>query len=314
VGVLTYELKTGQSEYSSSTVPIGHSLPNTRAYLLDSYLHPVPIGVPGELHIGGSCLARGYLNGPKLTSEKFIPNPLSDEPGARLYKTGDLARYLADGSIEFLGRRDHQVKIRGFRVELGEIEVILAQHPCVRESVAVAREDNPGDRRLVAYVVSSDRPSCTTGELRSFLKQKLPEYMIPSAFVFLDALPLTLNGKIDRGALPAPEQCRPELEETYIAPHTPMEEMIAEIWAEVLKLDSVGVHDNFFELGGHSLLATQVVSRISKVLQADLPLRVFFEKPTVASLSDHIEAVRWAGKENSQTFGNNLGETEEILL
>lgn len=277
------------SNREGAVVPIGRPIANTQVYLLDSYLSPVPIGIPGELYIGGEGLARGYLSRPDQTAEKFIPNPFSEQPGARLYRTGDLARYLPDGNIEFLGRTDHQVKIRGFRIELGEIESVLSQHPLVREVVLQAREDDVGDKRLVAYVVLSEEQACSANELRSFLKQKLPEYMIPSAFVFLDTLPLTPNGKVDRKALPVPDSSRAGLEESYVPPRTVVEEIIAGIWGEVLKVEKVGIHDNFFELGGHSLLATQVMSRLREALQVDLPLRTLFEVPTVAELALNIE-------------------------
>jgi len=271
-------------------VPIGRPIANTQIYLLDHFLQPVPVGVPGELHIGGVGLARGYLNVPELTAEKFIPDSFGNELGARLYKTGDLARYLPDGNIEFLGRIDNQIKIRGYRIELGEIESVLSQHPSVREVVVLAREDTPGDKRLVTYVVSQQGESLEAAELRKFLKQKLPEYMIPSVFVVLDALPLTPNGKVDRRALPAPDQSRPELEQWYQAPRTPMEEILAKIWAEVLKLERIGIHDNFFDLGGHSLLATQVISRVRAGFQMEISLRTLFEKPTVAELANAILA------------------------
>ena len=253
--------------------PIGRPIANTKIYLLDPYLQPVPVGVPGELHIGGDGLARGYHNRPELTAERFIPNPFSEEPGARIYKTGDLARYLPDGNIEFLGRIDHQVKIRGFRIELGEIEAVLGQHPAVTETVVLAREDKQGNKRLVAYIVRYQGSTISTSELRNFLRQKLPDYMIPSAFVMLDSLPLTPNGKIDRKALPEPDSERPDLEDSYIAPRSPIEKVLAGIWCEVLGLNQVGVHDNFFELGGHSLLATQVISRLRNVFEVEIPLR-----------------------------------------
>jgi acyl carrier protein len=234
-----------------------------------------------------------------LTAEKFIPDGLSGQTGARLYRTGDLTRYLADGNIEYLGRIDYQVKIRGFRIELGEIEAVLSRHPEVRDTVVVAREETAGDpsaplrtgKRLVAYVVSNKENTPTINALRSFLKQKLPDYMAPSAFVFLDALPLTPNGKVDRRALPAPDQSRPELEPAFVAPRTSAEKTLVGIWAEVLRLEPVGIHDNFFELGGHSLLATQVMSRVRTAFQVELPLRTLFEKPTVAELAEVIEEV-----------------------
>jgi amino acid adenylation domain-containing protein len=295
-------------------VPIGRPIANTQIYISDSHLQPVPVGLPGELHIGGAGLARGYLNRPYLTAERFIPNPFSNQPGTRLYKTGDLARYLPDGNIEFLGRIDHQVKIRGFRIELGEIETVLSKHPAVREAVVVAREESPGDKRLVAYVVRSQDGASTINELRTFVKEKLPEYMVPSAFVFLDSLPFTPNGKVDRKALPVPGQSCPELEQSFVEPRTPVEELLANIWAEVLKLPKVGVHDNFFELGGHSLLATQLVSRIRERLLVELPLRVLFEKATVADLSDYIQTVQSIKREDQGTDTKLSDETEEIRI
>jgi acyl carrier protein len=258
------------------------------------------VGVAGELHIGGDGLARGYLNRAELTAEKFITNPFSNDPQARLYKTGDLARYLPDGNIEFLGRIDNQVKIRGYRIELGEIESALGQHSAVREAVVLAREESPGDRRLVAYVVAASGSAASAHELRSFLQQKLPEYMIPSACVFLESLPLTPNGKIDSKFLPAPDRNRDELEQAYVAPRSPTEEILAGIWEEVLKLDRVGIHDNFFDLGGHSLLATQIISRLRVTLQMELPLRLLFENPTVSGLADRIEETRRAKRSRSQ--------------
>ena len=272
--------------------PIGCPIANATIYILDQCLQPVPIGVPGELHIGGLVLARGYLGRPDLTAERFIPDPFSREPGAQLYKTGDLACYRPDGNIEFLGRIDHQVKVRGFRVELGEIEAVLGQHPAVQGTVVVAREDAPGDKRLVAYVVPDPDQVTGTSELRRFLQAKLPNYMVPSAFMMLEALPLTPSGKVNRRALPAPERGRPEMEGDLVAPSTPVEEMLAGIWAGILGLERVGVHDNFFELGGHSLLGTQVISRVRKAFQVELPLRKLFEMPTVAGLSERIEMAR----------------------
>jgi acyl carrier protein len=254
-----------------------------QAYVLDARLAPVPVGVAGELCIGGVGLARGYLGRPGLTAERFVPNPFAATPGERLYRTGDLARYLPDGNLEFLGRIDHQVKVRGYRIELGEIEATLTAHPAVREAVVVAREEGAGEKRLVAYVVGE----ASGAELRAFVRSKLPEYMVPSAFVALAALPLTANGKIDRRALPAPEG-RPEQERAYVAPRTPVEEVLAGIWAEVLRLDRVGVQDNFFDLGGHSLLATQVVSRLREAFSVELPLRALFETPTIMDLAEAI--------------------------
>ncbi|HEX8871242.1 MAG TPA: amino acid adenylation domain-containing protein, partial [Candidatus Acidoferrum sp.] len=268
---------------------IGHPIANTSIHLLDPGLRPVPIGVPGEMYIGGDNLARGYLNRPELTAEKFVTGP--NYPETRLYRTGDLARYLPDGNIEFLGRLDHQVKIRGFRVEPGEVEAALAAHPGVREVAIVVREDDPGDRRLVAYVVVRAQTGAppTVGELRKFLLERLPEYLVPAAFVFLDRLPTTPSGKIDRRALPAPDRSRPDLGRAPIGPRTEHEARIARIWAEILGIDTVGIEDNFFELGGHSLLATRMISRIRDAFGIEVSLHSLFESPTVAGLACKID-------------------------
>jgi len=266
------------------TVPIGRAIANAQIFVLDSYLQPVPIGVPGEIYIGGEGLARGYLNQPNLTAEKFIPNPFNNFGlPSRLYKTGDLARYRQDGKIEFLGRIDHQVKIRGFRIEQEEIEALLSQHPNVRETVVQVREDFPGEKRLVAYVVPQEQ-SPTVSELRSFLKQNLPEYMVPSVFLLLNALPLTPNGKVDRKSLPAPDTGRPELEGVFVPPGTAIEETLVKIWSQVLRVEKIGVHDNFFQLGGDSILSLQV---IAKANQAGLQLtpKQLFEHQTIAELA-----------------------------
>jgi acyl carrier protein len=278
-------------------VGLGRPIANTAVILLDANLEAVPLGITGEVYITGAGLARGYLGRPDLTAEKFIPNPFSNEPGARLYKTGDLARCRPSGDIEFVGRSDNQVKIRGFRIELGEIESTLAEHPSAKGSVVAAQEVGPGERRLVAYVVQSQGPATTAHELRAFLKEKLPEYMVPSAFVFLEAMPLTANGKPDRTALPRSEQSSTELDSGYLAPRTPVEELLADLWATVLKLDKAGRHDNFFDLGGHSLKATQVMSRVNQTFKIDLPLRSLFEAPTVAELAERIEDLRRKGKD-----------------
>ncbi|HEX5724995.1 MAG TPA: amino acid adenylation domain-containing protein, partial [Longimicrobiaceae bacterium] len=268
-------------------VSIGAPVANTRVYVLDRFLSPVPAGVPGELYIGGAGVARGYLGRPGLSAEKFVPDPFAAEPGARLYRTGDLARWRPDGTLEFLGRNDHQVKVRGFRIELGEIEAVLRGHGSVADCVVMARAE-AGEQRLVAYVVGG----VEAAELRAHLRESLPEYMVPSAFVFLDALPLTPNGKLDRKALPAPELA--PAEDRYVAPRTPVEEVLAGIWAEVLRLERVGANDNFFELGGHSLLATRVVSRVRELFGVELPLRALFEGPTVAELAGRVEEIRRA--------------------
>jgi amino acid adenylation domain-containing protein len=270
-------------------LPIGRPISNVQIYILDRYLQPVPIGVPGELHIGGDGLARGYLNRPDLTEEKFIPNPFSHQPNSRLYKTGDLARYLPDGNIEYISRIDNQVKIRGFRIELGEIEAVLSQHPEIRETVVIARENVAGGKQLVAYVVPYQEPAPAISDLRRFLKEQLPDYMVPSAFVALESLPLTPNGKVDRRALPAPDPTKLKLQDNFVYPRTPVEEVLAEIWASVLGRIRVGIFDNFFELGGHSLLATQVISRVRQTFQVELPLRSLFASPTVADLAPRLE-------------------------
>jgi amino acid adenylation domain-containing protein len=310
-----YKLPTSTLEDTAlSEVPIGRTLSHVQAYVLDKYLKPVPIGVPGELHIGGISLARGYLNRPDLTAEKFIPNPFHDQPGTRLYKTGDLVRYLPDGNIEYLGRIDNQVKIRGFRIELGEIEAVLGQHPAIRETLVVVREDVPGDKRLVAYVIPKQEPALTISELRHFLKEQLPNYMIPSAFVMLETIPLTPNGKVDYLALPAPEMAQLELEETFVAPRTPVEKQLASIWADVLKLEQVGVYNSFFDLGGHSLLGMQVMSRLCQAFGVELPVRSLFEAPTVAELAKQIDTLLWATQQNlaahSSTTEDDLEEIE----
>jgi long-subunit acyl-CoA synthetase (AMP-forming) len=270
---------------SHGWMPIGRPIANTQVYILDQYLAPVPIGVVGEIYIGGLSLARGYLNQPELTAEKFIYHSFEGEPARRLYKTGDLARCLPDSNIEFLGRIDNQVKLRGYRIELGEIEAVLGQHPMVQSSVVVVREDEPGDKRLVGYVVARMEKTFDASEVRQYLKHKLPEYMIPAALVLLDELPLTPSGKVDRRALPAPDQNGLQLANVYQPPRTPTEQKLVAIWGEVLKLDKVGIYDNFFDLGGHSLLATQIISRIRRAFSIDLPLRHMFESPTVAEMA-----------------------------
>ena len=294
---------------TDSSISIGRPISNTQVYLLDAYLQLVPIGVIGELYIGGDGLARGYLNRPELTAEKFIRNPFSNQPNARLYKTGDLARYRADGNIEFIGRIDNQIKLRGFRIELGEVEAVLSQHPQVQEAVVIAREDQPGNKRLVAYFISNLEQSITH-ELRSFLKTKLPDYMVPSAFVQLDTLPLTPNGKIDRRALPQPE-IEETVSSTFIPPRNSTEEQLAMIWSSVLGIEQVGIHHNFFELGGHSLLATQVISRIRQVFEMELPLRALFEVPTVAELGERIETVRWVMQPFADNDNDSISDDEQ---
>ncbi|HEX6747842.1 MAG TPA: amino acid adenylation domain-containing protein, partial [Longimicrobium sp.] len=272
------------------TIPLGRPISNTRVYILDSRGQPVPVGVAGEMHIGGAGVALGYLNRPGLTAERFVVDPFAAEAGARMYRTGDLGRWLPDGTIEFVGRTDFQVKIRGFRIEPGEIEARLLAHGAVREARVIVREDQPGEKRLVAYVVGG----VEVEGVREHLRRGLPEYMVPAAIVVLERLPLTPNGKLDRKALPAPEHAAGT--DRYVAPRTPVEEVLAGIWAEVLRLERVGVEESFFELGGHSLLATRVVSRIRELFGVELPLRALFEGPTVVEVAGRVEERRRAGE------------------
>jgi acyl carrier protein len=270
-------------ETPNGQIPIGRPIGNTQLYILDRNQQPLPIDVPGELYIGGDGLALGYLNRDELTDERFVVDPFSPQAGKRLYKTGDRARWKADGNIEIHGRLDHQVKIRGFRIELGEIEAAIKQHSAVRDTVVVVQENDSGDKQLVGYVVEERGSGPAADELRNVLRQKLPDYMIPGAIVIVDAFPLTPNGKLDRNALPRPDR-EGSASETYEPPRTPAEETMAKIWADVLKVERVGVHDNFFDLGGHSLLATKVISRVRATFHIDLPLRSLFQAPTVAGL------------------------------
>ncbi len=280
---------TSLAPHALACVPIGRPITNTQVYVLDPHLQPVPVGVPGELYVGGASLTRGYLHFPELTAERFVPHPFSREPGARLYKTGDLVRYQPDGHLEYMGRLDQQVKLRGIRIELGEVEATLAQHPAVRETAVIAREDISGEPRLVAYIVPVQEPGPTMRELRHFLEKQLPAAMVPSTFVMLETLPLTPSGKVDRLKLPQPDLIRPALEDDYVAPRTPVEQQVATIWCHLLSLERVGVHDNFFELGGHSLLAMQIVSRVRDATHVEVSLLHFFETPTVAGIAAIIE-------------------------
>jgi amino acid adenylation domain-containing protein/thioester reductase-like protein/FkbM family methyltransferase len=303
---------TAKCASEDNKVTIGRPIANAQIYILDSQLQPVPIGVPGELHIGGAGVARGYLNRPELTQEKFIPNPF--EEAALLYKTGDLARYLPDGNIEYLGRIDNQVKIRGFRIELAEIEAILSQHPGVRESVVIVREDIPGEKRLVAYFAPHLGQTLTTNELRIFLQEKLPQYMVPSAFVSLESLPLSPNGKVDRKALPMPDSQNTQLAVSFVAPRTHVEKVLADIWADVLRLEQVGVFDNFFDLGGHSLSTIQVMSQVNEIFQMQLPLRHLFIAPTIAELAQTIESTSRKDSTASANEITPLNLQAEVVL
>ncbi|NEQ77289.1 MAG: amino acid adenylation domain-containing protein [Okeania sp. SIO2C9] len=286
--VVTAFTLTGSTENWSVLPPIGRPIANTQIYLLDQSTQPVSVGIPGELYIGGVSLALGYLNRPDLTAERFIPNPFSQEQESRLYKTGDLARYLPDGNIEYLGRIDNQVKVRGFRIELGEIEAVLAQHPNLRQVAVIVREEQPGDKRLVAYVCPHEGKILTSSELYHFLGERLPEYMVPSTFVMLEALPLTPSGKVDRRALPIPVASNLVRENSFVAPRDLIEQQLAQIWSEVLGISPIGVYDNFIELGGHSLLATKIIGLVRARLQVELPLNRLFECPTVAKLGKEV--------------------------
>ena len=293
--VTCYEVRDSTSLQS---IPIGRPIANTQVYLLDQELQPVAVGAVGEVYIGGDGLARGYLNRPQLTAERFVPHPFCDEPGARLYRTGDLARYRPDGNIECLGRLDHQVKIRGFRVELGEIEVVLSRHPAVREVVVVAHEYEPGEKRLVAYVVLQRGGAAATGELREHVMNALPDYMVPSAFVELEALPLTPNGKVDRRGLPAPTSIARSAEEPYVAATLLEHSELILIWEELLDVRPIGIRDNFFYLGGNSLLAARLVERIEQAFGKELPLAVLFTAPTIEGL---VQALQSGAQQHSRT-------------
>ena len=300
-GSLTLELKHYDWKHAGlATIPIGRPIQNTEVYILDQNLEPAPVGVTGELYIAGAGVTAGYIGQAEKTAERFVRNPFSTDATARMYRTGDVARYLEDGNIEFLGRGDDQVKIRGFRIELGEIEAVLGQHHGVKQAVVMARAQNgdaSGDKRLVGYVVLhadavAGKPGTspiTPDSLKQHLQQYLPEYMVPQALVFLPKLPLNANGKLDRQALPEPEQA--QAQKAYVAPRTPTEKTIAEVWAEVLRrpLDKISLHDNFFDLGGHSLLATQVVSRLRQRLMVEIPMRAIFDKPTLSGLAESVE-------------------------
>src|SRR6185369_282402 len=282
---------------------IGRPIPDLQVYVLDAYMQPVPVGVTGEMYVGGDGVARGYFRQPALTATRFTPHPFSTKPGARLYRTGDLARYLITGELEYLGRIDHQVKIRGFGIELGEIEAVLLTYSGVREAVVTAREDSPGEKRLAAYLILEH--TTPIGELRSFLKERLPDYMIPSAFVVLDKLPLLSNGKVDRRRLPEPETSRPSLTDTYVPPTTEAERVLARIWSEVLRVKQVGIHDNFFELGGDSILSVQIITRARRA-GLQLTAKQVFNHQTIAELA----AVAGSAPQSQATQGEVTGAVE----
>lgn len=307
VGCCVYEVQPGDP--TTGSVPIGRPIANTQLYVLDASLEPVPPGVVGELYIGGAGVARGYLNRPELTEQRFLPDPFSGIPGARIYKSGDLARYRKDGMLEYLGRADEQVKIRGYRIELGEIEAVLAAQPHVQTCAVIAREDEPGRKVLVAYVIPQERDMPSTDKLRAQLKEKLPEYMVPGQFVYLEELPLTPNGKVDRKALPSPPSAatgRGGL------PRTRTEELVAAIWIKLLKIDGVGVQDDFFELGADSLTATALVANLRTIFGVDLSLASLFERPTIEGVAEIVDVLVLTAPASSEH--SNSDEREEFSL
>jgi len=302
------------AEMRPGVQPVGRPIPDTQALVFAGNNRLCGINEPGEIVLRTPFRSLGYVNAPEESQKRFVENPFRDDAEDLIYFTGDAGRYRPDGTLEILGRLDDQVKIRGVRVEPAEVTAILSQHPLVDSCIVVGKKNKGDETCLVAYVVASKQGQATTTQLRSYLLEQLPATMVPSVFVFLDSLPLTPNGKIDRKALPEPDQQRSAPEGSYIAPRTEIENVVAGTWAEVLKLPRVGVHDNFFELGGHSLLATQIISRIHEALHMDVSLRALFEKPTVASLSNHIQTIQRARNEHQRTAMDNLDETEEIIL
>jgi acyl-coenzyme A synthetase/AMP-(fatty) acid ligase/acyl carrier protein len=298
VGVTTYPLDSPGERGVTGGVPIGRPFGNARAYILDRTLEPVPIGVVGELYLGGTPVTRGYLGRPGLTASSFVPDPFGTGGGERLYRTGDKARFLADGNIEFLGRSDAQVKIRGYRIEPEEIANVLLEHPAVHQAVVMASDGEKSERRLVAYAVLNDPASATPAGLRDYLAGRLPGYMVPAHVLLLDSLPRAAHGKLDRRRLPAPVGERPEIATAYESPGTATQEALVLIWTQVLELERVGIHDNFFELGGHSLLATRIVLRVREMLDVEVSLRAIFEAPTVREFAEHVETLRWANRES----------------
>jgi acyl carrier protein len=302
VGCSVYEVKKEDS--LRGAVPIGRPIANTQMYVLDSELEPAPIGITGEIYISGAGLARGYAKRPELTAEKFIPSPFGGKGGERLYRTGDLGKYLSDGNIEFAGRTDDQVKVRGYRIELGEIEAILRESPEVIEAAVVIREGKDREKRLIAYLVIRNETVLDQAELRGFLRERLPDYMAPSAFVVLERLPLTLNGKIDRKNLPDPQNVNSPVSATYVAPQTELEQAIAAVWQELLQVNQVGIHDNFFDLGAHSLMMVQASSKLQDLLQRETPVLKLFQYPTISALAAHL----------NQGQGNVLAFTRQGAL
>lgn len=293
---------------SSGMALAGKPIANSEVYVLDAHFGQCPVGVPGEVHIGGVGVARGYLKSPALTALKYIPDPFSEKPGARLYRTGDMGRFLPAGDIELHGRVDRQVKVRGIRIDPGEIETVLKDHENVHEAVVIVREDTPDNQRLVAYVVLRQPDN----HLRAFVKARVPDHMVPAAFVVMDKLPLTPNGKVDHAALPFPDPAWFESLNEFVAPRTPIEETLTQMWKEILGVARVGIHDNFFELGGHSLLATQVVSRIRKTLKVELPLRAIFDSPTIAGLAPNVESMSRTETDELEKLAQLLARIDQL--
>ncbi|MDP7042183.1 MAG: non-ribosomal peptide synthetase, partial [Gammaproteobacteria bacterium] len=304
--VVTAYTLAGPPDSWPALPPIGTPVANTQVYVLDANLEPVPVGVPGELYLGGVQVAKGYVGRPELTVERFLADPFNK---GRVYRTGDRVRFLPDGTLEYLGRTDDQVKWRGFRIEPGEIETALADHASVRQAAVLIREDNPGDKRLVAYVVGDD-PDAEA--LRLHLKERLPDYMVPQAFVVLDALPLTPSGKVARRSLPVPDYA--DAADAYVAPRTPVEEALVTIWAEVLNVERVGIHDDFFALGGHSLLATQLISRVRDTLNTELALKYIFRNTTPETLAAAIESLQIAGSMTTAAPAGDADDREEFQI
>jgi acyl carrier protein len=308
--VVTAFTLSGDPQQWMALPPIGKPVANTRVYVLDSHRQPVPVGVPGELYLSGVQVAKGYIHRPELTAEKFLADPFS--PGQRMYKTGDRVRFLADGNLEYLGRTDDQVKWRGFRIEPGEIEARLAEHPSVQQAAVLLREDTPGDRRLVAYLVAASGQALDTDVVKAWLKDQLPDYMVPSAFVLLDTMPVTPSGKVARRQLPLPDYA--DTAAVYVAPRTPVEAALTQIWAEVLNLPQVGIHDDFFDLGGHSLLATQLISRVRDALEVELPLKLIFRNSSVEQLAEAIETIRMTQELQNEEGSDAADDFEEFSI
>lgn len=308
---VTFKKVTVQDVVGNTSRSIGRPLCDMQAWIVTESSSVAAAGEMGELYIGGAGVARGYHNRPALTAERFLPDPFASGEGQRLYRTGDLARYLANGEIEYVGRADQQVKIRGFRIELGEVEAVLGQHPGVSSAVVTPREDVPGEKRLVAYVTVPDPTGPSVSDLRKFLKDSVPEYMVPAAFVVLEKMPLTPHGKIDKRALPVPGRGRPDLEEPYVAPRNLMEEALVRIWCEALGVDEIGVNDNFFDLGGHSLLGIELIARVRDDFQAPIPLQALFDAPTVSRLA--AEVLRWQAEQcDAANVAEVLAELEAV--